>query len=770
VPSLAVASPAADARDEEARGPVVLKVAVEIATGRNETILVHESDSAPGLAEEFCERHSLPASLAVPLAKHIQDNMRKSAPKGGTSGASTPCAMNGAGRTPVAAAAEAALGTAGVPSLEASCSKSTNGGQPAPAPATAAANGSGRRCDRLHEDARQRKVRMERLRQQACPPPRNTGSAAGCHRSAEEDPEADSPGSRLHRDHAQRQLKIKLLQAEQAEQRRREEAQLTFQPTIHASQRTWQGVSRSLRETDGSRKKSKIELLREQQQISEMDGCTFKPEIDQKSQALMEERLARLKITGSLYDALSGDALRRKERQFEAECALPPGVTFQPDLGGDQYRPSVMNAGSRQDSFNRLAYSKSCSDKWQMICRQRQDDDKPQADFRPQTGRAPLVERNRAGLPIGDFLYESGREKAAAQEEALLTDRSHSASSRSAPQMTKASRQVFEDTKKRRYRELYDSLASNDPQQCLRAATLTLQGLDEEVAEFLTPMVAYLRETGSQLEFEPFCAALDYQRTHTVTPTALLFVQRGSARRSSSGHRECDDEITFSPRIDPESNRLADKRRSRSAPLYDQLILERDMREARMCARRQLVEEKELLECTFRPNSSRRSSSAGRPRSAGTTRSQIVASSARQQRPRSAGCADRLPKHRPEAGSFTWIARRTSLWGQAPAAAGRPIDRRRDGTSLSPPQHDVDPERQLVALTSGEPLSPDQQQQQQQPASSRSSNSPQNPPTGLTARPGAVAERYSLWQHHHHQTVIAVARLATAHEAAAAQR
>jgi len=563
----------------------------------------------------------------------------------------------------------------------------------------------------VNEEVRQRKARMERLRQQAFPQCRNTG----CHRSTEDDSEAASPGSRLHRDHAQRQLKMKLLQAEQAEQKRREEAQLTFQPTIQASQRTWQGISRSLRETDGARKKSKIELLREQQHISEMDGCTFKPEIDPKSQALMEQRLARLKITGTLYEALYGDALRRKERQDEAERALPPGVTFQPDLGGDQYyRPSVMSEGSRQDSFNRLAYSKSCSDKWQTICRQRQEDDKSQADFRPQVGRAPLVERNRAGLPIGHFLYESGREKAAAQEEALLRDRCRSASSTSAPQMTKASRQVFEDTKKRKYRDLYDRLVAKDPQLCLRAATLTLEGLDEELAEFLRPMVAYLRETGAPLEFEPFCAALDYQRTHTVTPTALLFVQRGSARRSNSGHRECDDEITFSPRIDPESNRLADKRRSRSAPLYDQLIQERDMREARLNVRRQLEEEKELSECTFRPNASRRSSSAGRPSSAGSARSLTVASSARQQRPLSAGCADRLPKHRSEAGSFTWIARRMSLWGQAPAATGRPVDKRKDDRSMSPPRHDVDLKQLLMAHSDGELLSPEQQRQQRQ--------------------------------------------------------
>lgn len=53
--------------------------------------------------------------------------------------------------------------------------------------------------------------------------------------------------------------------------------------------------------------------------------------------------------------------------------------------------------------------------------------------FHPRTGRGPLVERNSHGLPIGDFLYSSGRKASAPLEEP-----------KPGPKVGETSRQLFE--------------------------------------------------------------------------------------------------------------------------------------------------------------------------------------------------------------------------------------------------------------------------------------------------------------------------------------
>ncbi|CAE7648087.1 ypt2 [Symbiodinium sp. KB8] len=347
----------------------------------------------------------------------------------------------------------------------------------------------------------------------------------------------------------------------------------------------------------------KMQRLRNMQEKAELDGCTFKPEIDQKSEELISQRLARLKITGTLYDSLYEDAIRRRERQLESLRALPPGVTFQPDIGMDHYRPP--NDETKEDFLNRLAYSKSYSERWLSLRRQSQENgfrskDREQPEFHPQTGRGPLVERNRAGLPIGDFLYEFGRGKATSVTAQVPQDPDQSP----APKMGDNSRQLFEETKRRSYRHLFDSLTAKDPEGQLAADTITLDGLDADLCEFLRPLASFLEATGKRIDFSAFGAAMDLQRQQAVTPTAHLF-----ARNAAKNGKVKGDEEPPGPRIDHHSHRLAARHRSRSVPVYEQLHRERDIRDARMEERRLMAEEQELQECTFRPKL--RSRSAG---------------------------------------------------------------------------------------------------------------------------------------------------------------
>jgi len=334
----------------------------------------------------------------------------------------------------------------------------------------------------------------------------------------------------------------------------------------------------------------------------------------------MSQRIERMKITGSLYDALYEDALRRQERHLIVSKMLPPGVTFQPNIGSGHDRPS--NDDTKEDFVNRLAYSKSHSERWLSMQRQQQPEASQNShhpEFHPQVGRGPLQERNKEGLPIGEFLYKVGQERAAQSQVQAVQDEERERSQSQTRKIGDISQHLFEETKQRKYRDIYQALTSRDSEERLRATTLNLEGLDEALVEFLRPMVAYLHETGECLDFSSFVAALDYQRNHSAAPTAHLFVQKSSARTSEKYKQERDGE-NFTPRTDPRSQKIAARHRPRGAPLHDQLLREKEIWDSKRSEQRALLEEQQLSECTFQPNSRR-------PRSAGSTNSRTSACS-----------------------------------------------------------------------------------------------------------------------------------------------
>jgi len=224
-------------------------------------------------------------------------------------------------------------------------------------------------------------------------------------------------------------------------------------------------------------------------------------------------------------------------------------------------------------------------------------------------GRGPLVERNRDGLPIGEFLYEAGRERALQHQAQVEEERSRSLPS--TPRLTDASRVLFEETKLRKYRDLFDSLVRRDPDQKLRSATLWAEGLPEEMVALLHPLFADLQEHGDVLDFQSFTAALDYHRRLSAVPTAHLFVHKCSARTSEQYRQRCEEE-RFSPQTDRRSRQMAARMRTRSMPVHEQLHRDRDFRDQRLQEQRLLQEERELRECTFQPNTRPSSAGSGR--------------------------------------------------------------------------------------------------------------------------------------------------------------
>merc|ERR1719161_2311799 len=168
----------------------------------------------------------------------------------------------------------------------------------------------------------------------------------------------------------------------------------------------------------------------------------------------MTQRITRLKITGNLHDHLYDDAQRRQERQVEMNNRLPQGVTFAPDIGVDHYRPP--NDDTHEDFLNRLAYSKSFSDKW--LSMQREQKERESVSHRPQTGRPPLFDRNPEKLPIGHFLHEVGKDVRALQSQICRAVEEKTTSASHTSKVGENSKQLFEDTKRRKYEWLFQQL------------------------------------------------------------------------------------------------------------------------------------------------------------------------------------------------------------------------------------------------------------------------------------------------------------------------
>ena len=55
----------------------ILTITVEIGDGRQECIIVHESDNVETLAKEFCEKHNLNMKLQELLGMHIRENLEQ---------------------------------------------------------------------------------------------------------------------------------------------------------------------------------------------------------------------------------------------------------------------------------------------------------------------------------------------------------------------------------------------------------------------------------------------------------------------------------------------------------------------------------------------------------------------------------------------------------------------------------------------------------------------------------------------------------------------
>jgi len=385
-----------------------------------------------------------------------------------------------------------------------------------------------------------------------------------------------------------RREKIDALREKQAELRvRKEMEEVTLKPRIHASQKHVLGLAAHLSPNSTAKKRAsaKLEKVRQELEEKEMQGCTFQPIIDQKSNAMMEDRLTRIKIEGGLHDHLYEEAKRRDGRYAEYIGSEIPEATFCPNIGRDHFRPP--NDCSREDFLNRLAYSKKSSS----IPKMGKD------EFRPKIGRPPNA-RNSEGLPVGQFLYNSGLER-----NERLERKSHaSEGGQHQPTMSSSSRQRFE--------------AEIHPQD------VSSEGLDPDIVDFIKPVIEFVKKDNSCLTKDGFSDAMEYVIDNSGYPVSHLFVDH----RAQSPPTE----FPFTPRLNKNSDELEKNRRNTNLPREEQLGVEQEAYDATRQKRVLEKADEVMKECTFQPNvrqSSRSPRNGKSPRNAKSEQGSSIYSS-----------------------------------------------------------------------------------------------------------------------------------------------
>ncbi|CAD7965618.1 unnamed protein product [Amoebophrya sp. A120] len=498
---------------------------------------------------------------------------------------------------------------------------------------------------RLHQDGAERALRIDiqrkneqRAREDRAKSPRErkkkmngefaggTGGGATTssnlfHSVVRQSDRSIHPLEKLYRDAQDKRARLERRAQQKEELLNLELAQYPFKPQIHASQKTVAGL-----ESGGKvslKTREKIEQLRQQKMLKELQDCTFKPEIDERSALMMKRRIERLKITGSLHDHLYEDAKRREERMYEYANLVSPEVTFKPDIGTHKDRPPP--DANVADFFDRMMKQKSSGQlqtreyAHQKLGIKIKQDPMENCSFQPQVGRPPHFPRNEDKKPIGHFLYEVGQYVRNLKEE-IVEAKLQEEERKRVPVMSEVSKLVYEEKKKKKFKEIFEKLSDGNSE--ISQEVFHLDQIPLEFHEFLRPILAYLEETNGKFDFHGFSITMDYVLEKTGVPCSHLFsaVEKrekeellgntaayGSVMSQKATPRGPYDPTaahTYTPRINPNSTKILEEkgRLQSNVPVHERLWSTHEKYQQRTELRRQQLAEQEMLECTFTPN------------------------------------------------------------------------------------------------------------------------------------------------------------------------
>lgn len=599
---------------------VILVMTVEISEGVTKRIELRDGDSAEAHAQQFCREHALDSKIVGPLTTHIQQNLDKVL-KETASSTSTASRQQPKQQKRRPTHKEAALERLTRPTKNTiiRASHQTDVQQPV-LPSTHNSNssspgapGDGEVFSRLYQQAMKKKKKHEEIREQ-----REKDKAVEAEQTkvpmsylskelmkGRTKGEYANYGERLYVEGVLQRKQLELKQkAREDEEKEAEVREITSAPQISEVAKrlhrpggnAWERLQQDT--TALEMKDKKLDTLKKLNEEQEMEACSFKPNINRRSDKLMKERTEALRGHNlSAHDQLFQDAERRKIRQEEYMNWMSDDHTFQPNAYSRHNTGSnVGGSGTLVDHSHVVERLTSADKRREMRLSQLRESLETDAAtgqklFKPVTGRAPQFGRNNSALPIGDFLYSIRHEFDDKKEYIAERERQSIDTEANRVYAGSRSRAIVVRMKQRMFKKLFKTLDDDGDGKIFLEEALEKSNLSLELVHDLEECLQ-LRGP-DPVDLNEFQALMEH---------VLGGIKTGPRNYLVPEVRKDDhDNFTFKPRVNRYSKMLASRRRGKHQPVYEALLQDKAAADRRLEELKEMQTEQDLQECTFRP-------------------------------------------------------------------------------------------------------------------------------------------------------------------------
>ncbi|KAF6256830.1 hypothetical protein COO60DRAFT_1656523 [Scenedesmus sp. NREL 46B-D3] len=429
------------------------------------------------------------------------------------------------------------------------------------------------------------------------------------------------------------QRKREKTERRKAEKQIQEVAGVTFKPEIsRLAQNLWSPLEctaapawQRLSRVKMTKAQERLEMLRREKEADEVKECTFRPQLNNRSERLMTERSQTLRsLNVSAHQQLYQDAVRRQQKMQDyqhwyPEELGPEGAAMLAASGEERHMALVNRLYASYEKEARGTLSEAV------------DPATGKRLFHPETGRAPNFARGNAKAGgVGEYLYglqQQQDDKARAVKEELERKRvedmqctKQNASSKSMVKALQTSASA---------RCVWSRIFNFLDQDCLGSFNLAVRA-DLETAGKLLARRAQQQlkhndsgKSEASIFMPPPPSAEDMGDGGCVgstpgTPSGqpglvnlrqfcevmeeVLATRRGPRTYlAPSPPRKYVPSETYKPHIDAKSKQLAAKIRPKDTPLYEVLYQEGSALNQRKNERRVRAEAEMLSTCTFAP-------------------------------------------------------------------------------------------------------------------------------------------------------------------------
>jgi len=302
------------------------------------------------------------------------------------------------------------------------------------------------------------------------------------------------------------------------------------------------------------------------EQQETMKVCTFKPEVYTKGTAVRrvvakrKKQAAQISPSATTYDLLYDDADKRRRRQAEYQRWFPQDCTFKPDVSTSH---KFFKREDREAFLERLVTSRKNFEARLHEERAAAQEEEDQESGRPRILRKKgLGERNKRGMPIGEYLFASRYEYELMKEQMQKAEANHIKQLSSMRKIAPTSEKMSTQFRRRKLTDLFAELDGEGdgllkPETTLDALErLVGEGeLDEETAQ---DVFNALRDQDGPVPLGAFLALMeDMLEANRIGPRQYLLPEnKHREQEPCAEQRLLSEGRAFNPEIDDRSRDL----------------------------------------------------------------------------------------------------------------------------------------------------------------------------------------------------------------------